>query len=79
MTLLDWDTLVLKKESHPRLQKREETKTRISNLHVTHVERRVIYPMYAEARISNSMSRPKIQVTATYARNRVIIHMIADP
>ena len=79
MTLLDWDTLVLKKESHPRLQKREETKTRMSNLHVTHVERRVIHPMYAEARIPNSMSSPKIQVTAIYARNRVIIHMTADP
>ena len=51
----------------------------MSNLHVTPVERRVIHPMYVEARIPISMASPKIQVTATYAKNRVIIHMTAEP
>ena len=49
------------------------------NLHVTPMERRVIHPMYVEARIPISMTSPKTQVTATYARNRVITHMTTEP
>ena len=79
MILLDWDTLVLKKVSHLKLQKKEETKPRMLSLHVTHVQRRATHPMYAEAGIPNSISSPKTQVTVTYARNRVITHMTADP
>ena len=79
MTPLDYDIQVLKKESHLRLQKIVGTKTKMSNLHVTPLERRVIHPMYVEARIPISMTSPKMQVTATYAKNRVIIHMTAEP
>ena len=46
---------------------------------VTRMERRVIHPMYVEARIPISMTSLKIQVTITYARNRVIIHMTVEP
>ena len=48
------------------------------NQHVTPMERRVIHPLYVEARIPISMTSPRIQVIVTYARNRIIIHMTAE-
>ena len=79
MALQDWDIVALKKESHLRLQKKEETKTRIPNLHAISVERKVIHPMSAEAKMLINMISLRVQATITSARNKVIKHMNAEP
>ena len=78
MTIQDCDILALRKESHPRLQKKEAKKTRIPNLHVTSVERKVIHLMYVEARMPISRISLRMQVTVTSAKNKVIKHMTTE-
>ena len=51
MIHLDWDTKVLKKESHPKVLKKGEIKVRILNLLVIIVVRKGILLMCARERL----------------------------
>ena len=51
MTHVDWDTQVLKKESHPKMLKKETKKVRILNLILIIVVRKDILLMCAGARL----------------------------
>ena len=79
MIHLDWDTQVLKKESHPKVLKKGETKVRTPNLLVIIVVRKDILLMCAGEILQIRILSIRAWFTAISATYKVIRHMNAEP
>ena len=79
MIHMDWDTQVLKKESHPKVQKKGAIKVRNPNLLVIIVVRKDILLMYVGERLQIKMSSLRAWFTTISAIRKVIRHMNAKP
>ena len=71
-------TLVLKKESHPKVVKKEVKKVRTPNLLVIIVVRKEILLMCAGARIQIKMLSQRAWFFVTSEKSKVIRHMNAE-
>ena len=76
---MDWCTLVLKKDNHPKVVKKEVPKLRNQNLLVIIVVRKDILLMCAGARLQIRILSIRARFTAISATKKVIRDMNVEP